>query len=111
MNFTRYDWNEIEKHSNEKDAWIVIDGYVYNVTDFLNIHPGGADVIIERLGRDATEAFNNSLIHAHSQNALEMMKKFRIGVVKDKQVFSNETRDRFSNIFCVFSSIKPSSFI
>jgi 4-hydroxysphinganine ceramide fatty acyl 2-hydroxylase len=99
MSYTRYDWNEIRKHSHEKDAWIVIDGYVYDVTHFLDIHPGGANIIAEHLGKDATEAFNDFSIHEHSANALEMMKKFRIGVVEGKVISSTETRERFVRFF------------
>jgi cytochrome b involved in lipid metabolism len=36
---------EISKHNSEKDAWIVVDGVVYDVTEFLGTHPGGVEVI------------------------------------------------------------------
>jgi len=36
--FTR---EEIEKHDNEKDCWIVINGNVYDATSVLSWHPGG----------------------------------------------------------------------
>lgn len=35
---------EISKHNSEKDAWIVVDGVVYDVTEFLGTHPGGVEV-------------------------------------------------------------------
>lgn len=35
---------EISKHNGEKDAWIVVDGVVYDVTEFLGTHPGGVEV-------------------------------------------------------------------
>jgi predicted heme/steroid binding protein len=106
--YTCYEWSEIGKHSHEKDAWIVIDGFVYDVTNFLNIHPGGVDIIAEHFGKDATEAFKDPLVHMHSQNALEMMKKFRIGVVKGKAPSPQDTRERFvcaPNLFFVFEQI------
>jgi L-lactate dehydrogenase (cytochrome) len=34
---------EIQNHSNEKDCWIVIDDVVWDITEFVPSHPGGAD--------------------------------------------------------------------
>lgn len=34
---------EISQHANEDDAWIVVNGKVYDVTKFAPDHPGGAD--------------------------------------------------------------------
>jgi cytochrome b involved in lipid metabolism len=32
---------EIKKHSNEKDCWIVVNDVVWDITDFIPSHPGG----------------------------------------------------------------------
>lgn len=44
----------------------------------LNQHPGGYDVILEHAGRDATFAFRGS---GHSSEAVQMLKKFEIGLL------------------------------
>ncbi|GFZ51529.1 (S)-mandelate dehydrogenase, mitochondrial [Saitozyma sp. JCM 24511] len=44
---------EIRKHNAEGDCWIVIQGNVYDVTDF----PGGPGLILQFGGKDATEAY------------------------------------------------------
>jgi len=36
-----FNWQEIKKHDQEKDAWVVKDGKVYDVSKFLQEHPGG----------------------------------------------------------------------
>lgn len=36
---------EISKHKSDEDAWIVVDGLVYDITCFLQTHPGGAEVV------------------------------------------------------------------
>lgn len=51
-------WDEIQRHQMIEDAWVVINGIVYDITDFIKEesgHPGGADIPMEYAGKDATE--------------------------------------------------------
>tara|TARA_Y100000992_G_scaffold223339_1_gene155295 strand:- start:2414 stop:3907 length:1494 start_codon:yes stop_codon:yes gene_type:complete len=50
--------NEVNKHNKRDDAWISIDNKVYNITSFIDKHPGG-DVILKGIGKNSTELFNN----------------------------------------------------
>jgi cytochrome b involved in lipid metabolism len=34
--------SEVKKHTSADDAWIVFNGKVYNITRYLDFHPGGA---------------------------------------------------------------------
>ncbi len=40
--------------------WIALAGKVFDVTSFINRHPGGKSVILQYAGRDATSAFHSS---------------------------------------------------
>jgi hypothetical protein len=42
---------EIAEHSNRQSCWIVIEGRAYDVTDFLDSHPGGAAIILRHAGK------------------------------------------------------------
>ena len=46
---------EVKKHDKEDDAWVVIDGEVFDVSKFLNEHPGGSSIVLPHLGTDIKE--------------------------------------------------------
>ena len=56
--------SEIEKHNKDNDCWVILYDKVYDLTEFINEHPGGKDSIMLYAGKDATEAFD--LIHEES---------------------------------------------
>ena len=78
-----YSWEEIEKHNKESDCWIVIKDVVYNVTEWLNEHPGGREVILAEAGADATDAFEAIDFHTSSRT-LGFLEDTRIGRVAKK---------------------------
>lgn len=79
--------SEIEQQNSFHSAWIIIDYKVYDVTKFLEEHPGGEEVLREQAGGDATESFEDV---GHSTDAREMMRDFRIGEVHpdDRHLFN-----------------------
>jgi hypothetical protein len=53
-------WEEIKKHDKPQDCWVVYDGIVYDVTEFIPNHPGGAALWWQGGGRDITILFEIS---------------------------------------------------
>jgi L-lactate dehydrogenase (cytochrome) len=43
--------DEIAKHNSRQSCWVVIEGQAYDVTDFLDKHPGGATIILRYAGK------------------------------------------------------------
>merc|ERR1719181_1455372 len=56
-----YTLEEVAKHITKDDCWVVVNGQVMNVTNFLKDHPGGELAILTFAGKDASEEFN--MIH------------------------------------------------
>lgn len=52
-----YTIEEVENHNKEGDCWIVIDGKVYDVSKFADLHPGGKYVLLQNSGKDVTEQY------------------------------------------------------
>ncbi|KAI0079838.1 hypothetical protein K474DRAFT_1658665 [Panus rudis PR-1116 ss-1] len=49
---------EVAKHNSRESCWIIVHGYVYDVTDFLDEHPGGSKIILKYAGKDATAEYD-----------------------------------------------------
>ncbi|KAJ4951129.1 hypothetical protein NE237_027961 [Protea cynaroides] len=71
-------FEDVAKHSEIKDCWLIISGKVYDVTSFMDDHPGGSEVLLSSTGKDATNDFEDV---GHSDSARELMEKYHIGDV------------------------------
>jgi len=67
---------EVKEHNNSGSAWLILDDRVYDITKFLDEHPGGEEVLLEQAGEDGTEAFEDV---GHSSDARQMRDQFLIG--------------------------------
>lgn len=51
--------DELTTHTTlQKRIWVAINGEVYDLTDFLSYHPGGAKIIMHYAGKNASKIFN-----------------------------------------------------
>lgn len=73
-----YTSQEVEIHNTIDDAWIIINNNVYDITEFLSVHPGGKAVLLQLAGTDATEYFNE----LHRPDILdEYGDQYKIGIL------------------------------
>ena len=59
---------EVAKHVAMDDAWTVIRGTVYDVTEWLEDHPGGKRILLSACGQDSTEEYDDY----HGAGTIEM---------------------------------------
>jgi cytochrome b involved in lipid metabolism len=52
----KFTMQEVKKHNKKSDAWLLINNKVYNVTNWIDKHPGGK-IIMKGVGKDATQLF------------------------------------------------------
>lgn len=72
--------SEVSEHASADDCWMVIEGNVYDVTDFIAQHPGG-DEILAGCGTDATALFNDRPDNRgeHSNTARALLPQYFVG--------------------------------
>ncbi len=65
-----YTLSEVAAHKSASDCWTVVDGSVYNVTDFVSNHPGGA-AILKACGKDGTSMITGEREHKENMANVE----------------------------------------
>ncbi|KAL2826562.1 cytochrome b5-like heme/steroid binding domain-containing protein [Aspergillus pseudoustus] len=73
-----YSVEEVSKHTAPTDLLLIIDGKVYDVSDFKEEHPGGEDFLLDQAGKDVTELFEDA---GHSPEAREILSTLTVGTI------------------------------
>ncbi|XP_013407480.1 cytochrome b5 isoform X2 [Lingula anatina] len=71
-----YREEEVKKKNSAQECWLILHDKIYDVTKFLEEHPGGEEVLLEQSGKDGTEAFEDV---GHSTDARQLMEDYLIG--------------------------------
>jgi cytochrome b involved in lipid metabolism len=48
---------QVKANNSAASCWAVVDDYVYDLTKWINSHPGGPGAIVSLCGTDATASF------------------------------------------------------
>ena len=75
-----YTLSQISQHANSKSCWSAIDGSVYDLTKWINRHPGGPSVIKAICGQDGSRSFNGQ--HRGQSRPANELSNFKIGELK-----------------------------
>lgn len=65
--------------STRASAWTSRHGIVYDITPFLEDHPGGDDLLLAYAGKDMGDVMADENEHVHSKSAYEMLEEYKIG--------------------------------
>ena len=72
---------EVKKNNNSANCWTIVDENVYNLTTWINAHPGGSNAILSLCGVDGTSAFKSQ--HAGRAMPVGQLESYKIGKLKD----------------------------
>ncbi|NXL27199.1 NB5R4 reductase, partial [Glaucidium brasilianum] len=94
--------DELAKHNKKEDCWICIRGFVYNVTPYMEYHPGGEDELMKAAGTDGTDLFDQ--VHRWV-NYESMLKECLVGRMAVKPI--SAPKDEGCCIYSVFLQQVP----
>ena len=66
---------EVAKHNTREDCWIIVDGSVYDVTSYVEDHPGG-DSILNNAGKDSSKGVHGP---QHPVSMYDVLDLYKIG--------------------------------
>jgi cytochrome b involved in lipid metabolism len=59
-----YTIEQVESHSTPDNAWVIFRGNVYDITKFIQLHPGGA-ILNKYLGKDVEKVWIDGEFSKH----------------------------------------------
>ncbi len=76
---TTYTMAQVAQHGSQASCWTAINGSVYDLTSYVNAHPGGAGAILSICGADGSAAFNAQ--HGGQGRPAQVLATLRIGAL------------------------------
>lgn len=83
--------SEIASHNTSKSCYVTRGSNVYDVTSFLDDHPGGGDLILKYGGKDVEQIMNDEISHVHSEAAAEVLHDLLCGFKTDEFSLKEES--------------------
>lgn len=77
---------DIASRNTEASCYVTVGSNVYDVTTFLQGHPGGPDLILKFGGKDVGKIMENEISHTHSEAAYEILQENLIGFTAKEPV-------------------------
>ncbi|EJD53537.1 cytochrome b5 [Auricularia subglabra TFB-10046 SS5] len=91
-------FDEWKQHQTRSDCWTLIHDKIYDVSKFLDEHPGGDEVILAEAGKDATEAFEDV---GHSDEARSLLAGMLVGTFDGGEANASSSGSRCDTRFAL----------
>ncbi|XP_060066219.1 fatty acid 2-hydroxylase-like [Ylistrum balloti] len=73
---------EVKELVKQEKVIVINNDKVYDVTDFVERHPGGKHYLLDHVGEDVTNLMSKESPHQHTQAAMTILKKYCLGHYK-----------------------------
>ena len=79
--------SDVASRTTADSCYVTRGTKVYDVTSFLEDHPGGGDLILEYAGKDVSDIMSDESSHTHPQSAYDMLDEdYLIGFVATEPI-------------------------
>jgi 4-hydroxysphinganine ceramide fatty acyl 2-hydroxylase len=82
---------EVQTHKSSRSCYVTLGPNVYDVTEFVESHPGGADLILDQAGTDVKEMMEDEYSHKHSEAAYDILQDHLIGYLATEPIIDAAT--------------------
>jgi len=76
MNYTT---REVAKHNTLESCWIIAHNKVYDVTHYINSHPGGTHALLKNAGSNQTNSYD-----FHTPEGKKIWEQYCIGYINKR---------------------------
>lgn len=76
---TKYTQDEVAKHNTKESCYTTVNTYVYDLTAWVNLHPGGKEAILSICGINGTDTFMK--VHKGGKKFMDILSRYKIGVI------------------------------
>lgn len=76
---TQFTVEEVSTHNTKDDCYLIIRDNVYDVSSFIDSHPGGVKKISEQCGKEVSGIF----AQIHSNRAWDLLVDYKIGTIQN----------------------------
>jgi 4-hydroxysphinganine ceramide fatty acyl 2-hydroxylase len=90
---------EVAEHNSDKSCYVTIGSKVYDVSEFVDDHPGGRELVLQYAGKDVEEILKDVTSHPHSEAAYEVLDESLVGFLADApEKFANGTASKSNGV-------------
>ena len=83
---------EVASHNTKESCYVTIGTRVFDVTEFVESHPGGGDLVLEYAGKDVSNILKDEISHDHSEAAYEILEESLVGFVITEKVLDTAVK-------------------
>ena len=77
---------DVARHNTSKSCYVTVGANVYDITSFVEDHPGGGELILDYGGKDVSEIMTDEISHNHSEAAYEILEERLIGFMATENI-------------------------